>query len=291
MAKRNSSWSNQKLDAYIKEGRGQGELENYKPWTTIHDFSSMGRATRIKGWKTNRIHHLQSDIMLKFFYLLEWEKDVIDIRESFPLIDLYDEIGDNEDLEFNLFRDKQTDEPYVLTTSFLVTINNEGKNKYIARSIKNSYELEKKISLEKLEIERRYWKKKKIDWVVITEKEIPIEKSKNIEWIHSSLFAYKDIGLDENRLYVLCRYFIKDLIDNNDATVREVISNFENNYINFSEPGIGIFILKFLIANKILLIDINKKINLENSCKNFIKNISNDFWGDINVNKEFSLQL
>lgn len=289
MAKRNSIWNIQKLNAYIKEGRGQGELEKYKPWTTIHDFSSMGRATRIKGWKTNRIHHLQSDIMLKYFYLLEWENNVIDIRESFPLIDLYDEIGDNEDLEFNLFRDKQTDEPYVLTTSFLITINKEGKKSYIARSTKNSYELEKKISIEKLEIERRYWNKKKIDWAVVTEKEILNEKSKNIEWVHSSLFGYKDISLDENEFNMLCRDFIKELINTNDVTVREVIIKFENNYRG--RFGIGIFILKYLIANKILLIDINKKIDLDINCSSFIKDISSDFWGDINANKEFSLQL
>lgn len=288
MAKRNSIWSNQKLNAYINQGRGQGELENYKPWTTIQDFSSMGRATRIKGWKTNRIHHLQSDIMLKYFYLLEWENNVIDIRESFPLVDLYDEIGDNEDLSFNRFKDKLTNEPYVLTTSFLITINKEGKNSYIARSIKNSYELEKKSSLEKLEIERRYWKKQKIDWAIVTEKEIPIEKTKNIEWIHSSLFGYKDIGIDEGKFYMLCRNFIKDIIDNNHVVIREIINNFENNYkIDF---GIGIFILKYLIANKILIIDISKKIDLDISCSSFIKDISSDFWGDdINDNKEFSL--
>ena len=57
MAKRKNNWDANKLDRWIKEGRGQGEGENYKSWLTIQDFPSMGRATRVFGWTTNRIHH------------------------------------------------------------------------------------------------------------------------------------------------------------------------------------------------------------------------------------------
>ena len=52
MAKRNNNWDSKKLDRWIKEGRGQGEGENYKPWLTIQDFPSMGRVTRVFGWTT-----------------------------------------------------------------------------------------------------------------------------------------------------------------------------------------------------------------------------------------------
>lgn len=57
MVKYNSNWSQKKYQKFINEGRGQGENEIYKPWLTINDFPSLGRVTRIKGWKTNRIHH------------------------------------------------------------------------------------------------------------------------------------------------------------------------------------------------------------------------------------------
>ena len=41
---------------------------------------------------------------------------------------------------------------------------------YIARSVKAASELERKTTLEKLEMERRYWEVKSIDWSIITEK-------------------------------------------------------------------------------------------------------------------------
>ena len=34
---------------WIKEGRGQGYLKDYKPWITIRDVSSKGRSHRVFG--------------------------------------------------------------------------------------------------------------------------------------------------------------------------------------------------------------------------------------------------
>ncbi len=51
-----------KIEQWIKEGRGQGEGKEYKPWLTIQDFPSMGRVTRVFGWTTQRIHHFFSQI-------------------------------------------------------------------------------------------------------------------------------------------------------------------------------------------------------------------------------------
>ena len=69
-----------------KEGRGQGTGEDYKPWINIQDFPSNGLSTRGKGWKTNRIHQFLSKLERDYFYVLEWNNIVIDIREQFPLI-------------------------------------------------------------------------------------------------------------------------------------------------------------------------------------------------------------
>ncbi len=281
MAKRNYGWSKEKLDRYIKEGRGQGELDQYKPWLTIHDFSSMGRASRIKGWKTDRIHHLQSDIMTRFFYLLEWDDRVHDIREAFPLIDAFDELIKEEDLNFNLFRDKENNEQYVLTTSFLITIYNEGKKEYFARSIKNSHELEKKTTLEKLEIERRYWSKKGIDWAVITEKEIPIQRVKNIEWIHTSFFY------DIEDKDILSNQLIKYINANLNMSLKEIFMKFEEN--NMLDEGTALSIFKYLLAIKKLDIDMNKKIDLVKDMSDLIKDNDMRLGGENNAYDKFSI--
>ena len=278
MAKRNYGWSKEKLDRYLREGRGKGELEHYKPWLKINDFSSMGRASRIKGWKTNRVHHLQSDIMTGFFYLLEWDDRVQDIRETFPLLDAFDELSIDEDLDFNLFKNTENKEQYVLTTSFLITTYKEEKKEYFARSIKNSYELEKKTTLEKLEIERRYWNRKGIDWALITEKEIPINRVKNIEWVHNSFFdnVYSGEMLDEKLL--------KYINNNINMPLKDILEKFDED--NMFEEGTSLSIFKYLISCKRVDIDMDIKIDLKKEIKNIINVM---LGGERDVNDKFSI--
>ncbi|WP_338009867.1 hypothetical protein [Pseudoalteromonas maricaloris] len=70
---------------WIKEGRGTGEYQDYKPWLTVYDAPSDGRVHRVFGYKSKRTHHLLSDLELSMFYLLEWRQDVLQVKEQFPL--------------------------------------------------------------------------------------------------------------------------------------------------------------------------------------------------------------
>jgi len=70
---------------WIKEGRGSGQNQNYRPWLTVRDLPSLGRVHRVFGHKSRRTHHLLSDLELSVFLLLEWLPDVNQIREQFPL--------------------------------------------------------------------------------------------------------------------------------------------------------------------------------------------------------------
>ncbi len=60
-------------EKWLKEGRGQGELADYKPWIKISDISSSGRSHRVFGYKIRRTHHLMSDLELAIFLFFEWE--------------------------------------------------------------------------------------------------------------------------------------------------------------------------------------------------------------------------
>jgi hypothetical protein len=53
------------------QGQGQGSEASYQPWLRIQDVASKGKSSRPKGWKTQRIHHLLSDLESKFFHVLE----------------------------------------------------------------------------------------------------------------------------------------------------------------------------------------------------------------------------
>jgi hypothetical protein len=46
---------------------------------------SSGRSRRPHGITTKRVHHLLSDIERDLFYLFDWDEDVEDLREQFPL--------------------------------------------------------------------------------------------------------------------------------------------------------------------------------------------------------------
>lgn len=266
MSKRRLKWNEKKIEQFIKEGRGQGEGKGYKPWLVVQDFPTMGVATRILGKTTGRVHHFFSNTQLKYFYLLEWEDNVIDIREHYPLLDLKKSLSDMSDLNLEKFRDKESKVDYTLSTTFLITIlDSKGNKKYAARSIKYASELKKKITLEKLEIERRYWTEAKgIDWGIVTNKEINDIRVKNIEWLHPVMISKNQNGLENNELKDLCEGLLYRLNESRNS-VRQTIIQYEQDYS--LDKGIGIFLFKYLLANKIILVDMDKPINLNCSFK------------------------
>ncbi|WP_309479921.1 TnsA endonuclease N-terminal domain-containing protein [Brevibacillus agri] len=180
MAKRNRETSITQIEKRIKEGRGVGLGQEYIPWLLVQDVPSSGRATRIHGWKTNRIHHVHSDIERSYFYILEWSDIVTDIREQFPLLPIEETLSIAEELDIKHPTDPKSKQPIVLTTDFLVTVG----NREVARTIKPSSELDSPRVIEKFEIERRYWAKRNIDWGIVTQLDIPKTLVQNIEWVH-----------------------------------------------------------------------------------------------------------
>ena len=267
MSKRSRVWTNDKKRRYIQEGRGTGEGKEYMPWLRIQDFPSLGCATRILSNTTNRIHHFFSDLQTKCFYLWEWDKNVIDIREHYPLLDL-DTVINTNDINLDLFKDKKTGENYVITTTFLLTVKmHSGDIKYFARSVKSKEQLNKKITSEKLEIERRYWQAKGIHWAIITEENIPAIKVKNIEWLHGVTSEYKDYGIESDEIVTLCSELL-EFLSNKSIAVRKVLSMFdkENNLI----AGTGIFLFKYLVISGVLEIDLNNEIDLGVNLENLL---------------------
>lgn len=261
-----SAWTKEKLERYIKEGRGQGVGKDYKPWTNTYEFSSRGRATRLFSKKTNRIHQLHSDNQYRAFLLFEFNERVIDIRESFPLLDVLEVVDDQDDLRFDRFVDKETGQPYVLTTNFLLTIKDgNGNERFVARSIENTTKLKKKVTLERLEIERRYWLEKGIDWKVMTQKELSRQLAKNIEWVRETLYEVKksDIELSSLRL----RTF---LLENQQLVLRDALKLYDE--IESLQRGMGLLLFRCLIATHQIKVDMFKKIEISEKIESTLLN-------------------
>lgn len=55
-------------------------------------FYKATKSTRLKGIKTERQYEFLSDMETNYFYFLEYDENVIDIREQLPLVPLEDTI-------------------------------------------------------------------------------------------------------------------------------------------------------------------------------------------------------
>jgi hypothetical protein len=251
MPKRNIKWNKSKYERFLREGRGKGEGSGYKPWISIYDMPSRGFASRIMSNKTGRIHHFFSLNQSRVFYLLSWDDSVLDIREHFPLLDLDASLLDTYGLDMKKYYDEEA--PYVLTTTFLVTM----KTGLSAISVTNSNELNRKYYIDMLEIIRRYWKTKGIPWKIITNKDIPVQTAKNIEWIISNNGNYAE-GLDD--VVSLIKERIIRAIKEDSISLNKLFKSIDSGFS--IEPGSSLSIFKGMLMSKEIEFDMDKKIDL-----------------------------
>jgi len=262
-------WTEEKMNKWLKEGRGQGTEKSYIPWVKISDFPSIGRATRIFGVKIPRIYHLQSDNQLRCFLIFEWsalpsqnEVDspttIVDLRESFPLLNMLETIDDKEDLRLDKFKDKETAVSMVLTTSFLLTVRDaNGKETLMARSVKNASELRRSSTFENLEIQRRYWRAKGVDWKLISDKQIPKQFAKNVSWVRETLL---DDGMDSNEKAEQALLLQDDLVKHPNLKLSDVLNAFDRK--EGVSQGRGLYLFRYLIAKKLIRIDMNESVQV-----------------------------
>ncbi|KXX94531.1 transposase [Bacillus cereus] len=250
---------------WIKEGRGTGTGTDYRPWLKIQDVSSLGRSTRLKGIKTSRQHEFLSDLERNYFYLTEFSDVITDIREQFPLLPQEETLLIADELGIKHPRNPKNGEPIVMTTDFLLTINKGQGIHEVARTIKMKDELLKENVLEKFEIEREYWKRKGIDWGIVTEEEINKIIARNISYIHD----YYDIcsydvfqELNAKNIEDLVMSLLSRLLDSS-ASIRTITNEFD---IDTHLPiGSGVTLFYHLLARKIIVIDLQKPLDLEQS--------------------------
>jgi len=180
MAKKLNGSTEASIQKWIKEGRGCGRGNAYKPWLTVRDCASRGRSHRVFGHKSQRTHHFLSDLELAVFLLFEWDANTEEIREQFPL---------RRDETKLLAIEAGIDHPsvqgvlQVMSSDFLVNSSDVGCPKFAIQA-KYADALQDPRTVEKLELERRYWFKKSVPWMVITEQDIPKVVFDNINWLY-----------------------------------------------------------------------------------------------------------
>lgn len=225
----------------------------YKSAIKVSDFSSKGTVSRIFSKKTGRVHHLLSVLETNVFTLLDFNKNIIDINEHYELYDVR-ELIDDLDIDFSSFKDKNKND-YKISTTFLITFKN---NEKVAISCKNYSELYKNNVQLYLEIQRRYWKRKNIEWGIVTNKDINEIKLKNIKWLNLS----KDIPINID----IYREIV-DSLDSFKGNLKEFIE-FISIINNYKEEEI-LATFKNMIIEEIILINFDKELTLSSLMSNF----------------------
>lgn len=217
--------SRRKLDslkAYstsLKKGFGIGEGARYKPWLRVQDVGSTGKSAVLKGFKSERKHHLLSSGEKQFFLLAEFSPSVIDIREQFPLFPLDTIHQLSRELNIKYPKVPTTGAINVQTTDFVLTVRKQGSDidEYLAVSVKTEKELSKFRTLEKLELERVWWTLVGVPYRIFVASEATAFQAVDIEWLTGPLrFGYMPTKTQMEWANELVRpgtYFIADLVE------------------------------------------------------------------------------
>jgi len=259
VAKRPRNTNQAVIDKRTKAGRGQGRGAEYTPWLHIQDVPSNGLVHRIKGWKTHREHHFLSTLECEYFYALEWSLTVSDIREQYPLLPQAETLAIAQTCGFRHPADPRTKEPIVMTTDFVITVaQNRLQSVEYVRTVKPSTQLQSKRTLEKLEIERRYWQARNMDWAIVTEHEIPKVLSKNVELLHGYLQLTDRLVLSEDKIHSITKALTTQ-VQRGDVSLRAAASACDRQFS--LEPGTGLTVAYHLLATRQWHIDMNVRIN------------------------------
>lgn len=112
--------------------------------------------------------------------LLDWNIETTDIREQFPL---------RQEDTLALAFEAGIEHPalngvmHIMSSDFLVNTSNTNLPKFVLQA-KYTQAIQDPRTIEKLELERRYWQLKGVPWQLVTEQDIPKIVFQNISWLY-----------------------------------------------------------------------------------------------------------
>ena len=235
----------------LRNGFGLGKGKDYKPWLRVQDVSSRGVSSKVFGIKTQREHHMLSNLETQFFYIAEFSDLVLDIREQFPLLPLTlsSKIAKTINIAHPVV--PKSKELNLITTDFLLTIKTPAGVRYEAINVKPFKDLKNSRVAEKLDLERVWWEAIGVPFHIFTGNDLTKIQSKNISWATNPIrcginFKHEDV------MKVLEKLSLGKMTTKN---IIEIIGN----TITLDKTEAMQF-LQYLIGNKYLDIDFNYSI-------------------------------
>lgn len=171
-----------RIERWFAEGRGQGTRSSYKPGLTVRDVPSHGLSSRLKSIHFDRVIHVFSTLERYVLFHIESLPDVWDIREQYPLNrEVTLAIAEELDIRHPYY--PQTTIPTVMTTDFLVTFKRGSRKIDVAIAVKYSEQAERPRTKKKLTLERTYWEllSTPVRHLTVTEKDISLTYAQNLQ--------------------------------------------------------------------------------------------------------------
>ncbi|EKL38762.1 transposon Tn7 transposition protein tnsA [Acinetobacter baumannii 42057_4] len=137
-----------------------------------------------------------------------------------------------------------------MTSDFLIDTNDKKKPQFVIQ-VKPLKELIKERTIEKLEIERRYWEVKEIPWSIVTEQNIPTTARKNLEWLSPFITEHLEPDIWDS-LHTISYYFLKKPGISIIKLCKEI------DIQEKTTAGTTLQYLRTLIANRLIKFDIQQ---------------------------------
>jgi hypothetical protein len=251
-----------RIQRWIKQGRGQGIGEHYKPWFKTKDVHSIGKVVRVKGWNDNRVYQLLSGAEELCFYYYQWllHFNLKYIREQYPCLPIEATVEIAERLGIKHPIDNKTGELRVRTIDFLIDVEVGGRIKLVAISVKRSEDqLSADRTIELLEIERTFCQERGIEWYLVTENEIPINISENVRFVHHCLNLEEEYPDITPRILTHVEKYLLERIEDSDCGLADLCMLCDEDI--GLKSATSLTAVKHFIASRRWVIDMNVPIN------------------------------
>lgn len=174
------------VQRWIKHGYGQGEGKTYKPFMYVRDVPSEGSSSMVHSRVSGRTHHYLSRVEFHVHLLAEHSKQTLDIREQYALLPWDETQAIARKLGIKHPVVPYTTTPTVLTSDLVLSVKRPDGIELIAISVKPTDELDAR-SYEKLLLERLYWNRRGLTWVLATPESLPLTRALNLAFFEGAI--------------------------------------------------------------------------------------------------------
>jgi hypothetical protein len=146
-----------------------------------------------------------------------------------------------------------------MTTDFLLKIKLGLETVFHARTVKYAEELNDPRVQAKFEIERRFWKRRGIDWGYVTEKDLPPTLVENALLLHP-FYSFSDLyPLTEKEVHKIS-FYLTGRVRAEETSIEEIVSDCDQKF--GLSAGQSFSVVCHLVARSIWRVDLREPIRL-----------------------------